>query len=197
MFNSQMIYFCIIVVLLHLPYMYSMQCTGQVGGLCGVKGTCCGNRGCCNFMDCCYDSFSFTCWPPGFNCPITMNKTEIGEIKKVKLTLPMPPIKNDHGTLYSEYVTTATNYTGTWEFDRTVHSSEVRKGQYVWWPKEDTKEYDKLIVLPIEHWNVTETAPNCCWSISIGFPVCSFKYCCGTGYLYFCFILLFFNYLHI
>ncbi len=176
------------------------ECHGQVGGGCSsheLQSTCCGTSIvgalCCHWdvPYCHCDSGGCYCSPFSFR----NNETKTGKTTRTVQTTQTTKIihkvtvsdqhsykVNAKGIIYSEYATTAEFDGGFFRPGRLVHSSKLKKGDLIWWPETDKiPESNRLIVLPIEHHNVSATNKNCCWSITIGIPKCEFKYCCGHG----------------
>lgn len=71
----------------------------------------------------------------------------------------------DDGVLYTQYVTLFNN--------KIVHSSQLHIGDLIRWP-ESTEP------IKIQHWNVTDTQANCCWSWR-SIHGCQKQYCCGSN----------------
>lgn len=89
-----------------------------------------------------------------------------------------PEPKEIVSTFKSEWMTLAIqNSKGQWEIGDTVHSSELKKGEHVWFP--DTLNTMKVEI--VEHHDITENKVTCCVGLELGFPQCEAKVCCGNG----------------
>ena len=189
-------------VLIYVASTMANNCLGQIGGTClNRNSTCCGLSGCCAGPDavCCVDGSKS--WCSLQSCPqstvtvypfefdpydvtniLSANKISIIDDHAVQIQNKMARKSNYRtnklGVLYSDTVTKAVLENNQWQIGDTVHSSELKVGDKIWWPNGMANH----VLLQVEYHNVTATRNNCCWSVSVGFPeICKVKYCCGTG----------------
>lgn len=130
-----------------------------------------GQQCCC----CGYNDRWITCDYGRCTCPQCVYELDLTNDEQI-----MYQYTND-GILYSNRVRIAHQIIGDNDVveyvpGSVIASDMIKLGSTVFHPIGENKH----IVLPVEHYNVTDTRNNCCWAITLG-TTCTYKYCCGVG----------------